>query len=149
MYVCGPTVYGRIHVGNARPFVVFSLLKRFLVHEGFRTTFVTNITDINDKIYLAARRLGRDSAGLAQEMVAAYLADTDRLDLGRPDHEPLASESLEGIIGLIDRLIAVGHAYEVAGDVYFQVRSYPQYGEISHRRVDHMDQGEGVEGRGN
>ncbi len=146
MYVCGPTVYGRIHVGNARPFVVFSLLKRFLVHEGYETTFVTNITDINDKIYLAARGLGRGSAELADEMTAHYIADTDGLELGRPDHEPLASESLAGIIELIQRLIEGGHAYPVSGDVYFQVRSYPQYGEISHRDVDHMDQGEGVEG---
>jgi cysteinyl-tRNA synthetase len=146
MYVCGPTVYGRIHVGNARPFVVFSLLKRFLVHEGYATTFVTNITDVNDKIYLAAQGLGRPSAELAAEMTAAYLADTDRLELGRPDHEPLASESLDEIIGLIERLVEAGHAYAVSGDVYFQVRSYPQYGEISHRHVDRMDQGEGVEG---
>jgi cysteinyl-tRNA synthetase len=146
MYVCGPTVYGRIHVGNARPFVVFSLLKRFLVHEGYATTFVTNITDVNDKIYLAAQGLGRPSAELAAKMTAAYIADTDRLELGRPDHEPLASESLDEIIGLIERLVEAGHAYAVSGDVYFQVRSYPQYGEISHRHVDRMDQGEGVEG---
>jgi cysteinyl-tRNA synthetase len=146
MYVCGPTVYGRIHVGNARPFVVFSLLKRFLVHEGFQTNFVTNITDINDKIYLAARREGRGSAGLAEEMTAHYLADTTGLGLGRPDHEPRATESLAEIIDLIERLIEVGHAYAVSGDVYFHVRSYPPYGEISHRDVDHMDQGEGVEG---
>jgi cysteinyl-tRNA synthetase len=148
MYVCGPTVYGRIHVGNARPFVVFSLLKRFLVHEGYVTTFVTNITDVNDKIYLAAQGLGRGSGELAAEMTAAYIADTDRLELGRPDHEPLASESMEEIIRLIERLIEAGNAYAVSGDVYFQVRSYPQYGEISHRHVDQMDQGEGVEGAG-
>jgi cysteinyl-tRNA synthetase len=146
MYVCGPTVYGRIHVGNARPFVVFSLLKRFLVHEGYDTSFVTNITDINDKIYLAARGLGRSSVELAEEMTAAYVSDTDRLGLGRPDHEPLASEYLEGIVRLIDRLIEAGHAYAVSGDVYFQVRSYPDYGAVSHRHVDQMDQGEGVEG---
>jgi len=146
MYVCGPTVYGRIHVGNARPFVMFSILKRFLVHEGYATSFVTNITDINDKIFLAAQSLGRASTDLAAEMTAAYLADTDRLGLGRPDYEPLASESLAGIIGLIERLVEAGHAYAASGDVYFQVRSYPRYGEISHRRVDDMDQGEGVEG---
>jgi cysteinyl-tRNA synthetase len=122
------------------------LLKRFLVHEGYATTFVTNITDVNDKIYLAAQGLGRPSAELAAEMTAAYIADTDRLELGRPDHEPLASESLDEIIGLIERLVEAGHAYAVSGDVYFQVRSYPQYGEISHRHVDRMDQGEGVEG---
>ena len=92
IYACGPTVYGPIHVGNARFFVVFSLLKRFLVHEGYVTTFVTNITDINDKIYLAARAQGVESARLAEEMTAAYLADTDALGLGRPDAEPLASQ---------------------------------------------------------
>ena len=79
-------------------------------------------------------------------MTSHYVADTDALGLGRPDHEPLASESLGGIIELIERLVEVGHAYPASGDVYFQVRSYPQYGEISHRHVDHMDQGEGVEG---
>ena len=146
MYVCGPTVYGRIHVGNARPFVVFSLLKRFLESQGYETTFVTNITDINDKIYAAARERGGGSTALAEEMTANYLADTDRLGLGRPDHEPLATENIAEIIDLIERLIEGGHAYAASGDVYFQVRSYPEYGEISHRDIEHMDQGEGLEG---
>jgi cysteinyl-tRNA synthetase len=146
IYVCGPTVYGRIHVGNARPFVVFSLLKRFLVHEGHPVVFVTNITDVNDKIYTAALQLGRPSEELAEEMTAAYVADTDRLGLGRPDFEPLASEAIDGMIGLIGRLIEGGHAYAVDGDVYFSVRSYPEYGELSHRNIDQMDQGEDVEG---
>ena len=82
IYACGPTVYGPIHVGNARPFVVFSLLKRFLVHEGFEVTFVANITDVNDKIYDAARARGIDSAELAREMAQRYIADTDALGLG-------------------------------------------------------------------
>ncbi len=146
MYVCGPTVYGRAHVGNARPFVVFSLLKRFLDSQGYRTEFVTNITDINDKIYAAARGRPGGSAQLAEEMTAAYVADTDRLGLGRPDHEPLATQNIPEIIALIERLIDGGHAYAVSGDVYFQVRRYPQYGEISHRDIDQMDQGEGLEG---
>jgi cysteinyl-tRNA synthetase len=146
MYACGPTVYGRIHVGNARPFVVFSLLKRFLVHEGYDVTFVANITDVNDKIYDAAHAAGIASAELAQEMTAAYIADTDALGLGRPDHEPLASETIPEIISLIERLIERGHAYQVNGDVYFAVRTYPLYGEISHREIDSMDQGEGLEG---
>jgi cysteinyl-tRNA synthetase len=146
IYVCGPTVYGRIHVGNARPYVVFSLLKRFLVHQGYNVDFVTNVTDVNDKIYAAAHEAGLPSAELAREMTAAYVADTDRLGLGRPDHEPLASETIGGIIELIERLVETGHAYAVSGDVYFHVRSYPKYGELSHRDVDEMDQGEGVEG---
>jgi cysteinyl-tRNA synthetase len=146
IYACGPTVYGRIHVGNARPFVVFSLLKRFLVHEGYDVTLVVNITDVNDKIYAAARAAGTGSEGLAREMSEAYFADTERLGLGRPDHEPLASETIGQIVELIERLVERGHAYAVDGDVYFSVRSYPRYGELSHRNVDDMDQGEGVEG---
>src|SRR2546421_6468636 len=146
IYVCGPTVYGRIHVGNARPYVVFLLLKRFLVHEGYEVNLVTNVTDVNDKIYAAAREAGVASEQLAGEMTAAYFADTDRLGLGRPDHEPLASATIEDMIELIAELIAGGHAYAVSGDVYFHVRSYPEYGELSHRRVEDMDQGEEVEG---
>src|SRR5438270_116135 len=148
IYVCGPTVYGRIHVGNARPYVVFSLLKRYLVREGFEVSFVANITDINDKIYAAALASGVGSEQLARQMAEAYRTDTDGLGLGRPDHEPLASETIPGIVGLIERLIERGHAYAADGDVYFSVRSYPDYGQISHRKVDDMDQGEGLEGDG-
>ena len=146
IYACGPTVYGRVHVGNARPFVVFSMLKRFLAHQGYNVTFVANITDVNDKIYAAAQKAGVPSERLAREMTAAYVADTDGLGLGRPDHEPLASETIAEIIALIEQLIAGGHAYEVEGDVYFQVRTYPRYGQLSHRDIDQMDQGEDVEG---
>jgi cysteinyl-tRNA synthetase len=146
IYACGPTVYGRVHVGNARPFVVFSLLKRFLVHHGYNVTFVANITDVNDKIYAAAQEAGVASAELAREMIEAYVADTDGLELGRPDHEPLASQTITEIVQLIERLIEREHAYAVDGDVYFRVRSYPEYGELSHRDIDEMDQGEGVEG---
>src|SRR5690349_21133360 len=148
IYACGPTVYGRIHVGNARPFVVFSLLRRFLVSEGYEVDFAANITDVNDKIYDAARSLGVGSAELAQKMTAAYIADTDALGLGRPDHEPLASETIGPRVELIERLVETGHAYAADGDVYFSVRSYPAYGEISHRQVDQMDQGEPREGGG-
>jgi cysteinyl-tRNA synthetase len=146
IYACGPTVYSRVHVGNARPFVLFLLLKRFLEHEGYAVTLVANVTDINDKIYEAAVRAGVPSDALAREMTAAYLADTDRLGLGRPDHEPLASETIGPIVELIADLVARGHAYEAAGDVYFRVRSLPRYGELSHRDIEDMDQGEGVEG---
>jgi cysteinyl-tRNA synthetase len=146
IYACGPTVYGRIHVGNARPFVVFSLLRRFLVSQGYEVNFVANITDVNDKIYAAAHAAGIASAELAREMTSAYVADTDRLGLGRPDHEPRASQTIGPIVGLIEQLIAGGHAYVTDGDVYFAVRSYPNYGELSHRNVDQMDQGDGIQG---
>jgi cysteinyl-tRNA synthetase len=146
IYACGPTVYSRVHVGNARPYVVFSLLKRFLEHEGLEAVLVANITDINDKIYAAARAARVPSDALAREMTAHYVADTERLGLGRPDHEPLASDYIDPIVALIADLEERGHAYAVGGDVYFRVRSLPGYGELSHRGLDQMDQGEGVEG---
>jgi cysteinyl-tRNA synthetase len=156
IYACGPTVYSRIHIGNARPFVAFSLLKRFLVHEGYEVTLVINVTDVNDKIYDAAkpdpasddpaRRAGRASGELACEMTRLYMQDTDALGLGRPDHEPLASATMDEIVAHIQALIERGHAYESAGDVFFSVRSDPAYGSLSHRRIEDMDQGEGVEG---
>jgi cysteinyl-tRNA synthetase len=146
IYACGPTVYSRIHVGNARPYVIFILLKRFLEHEGLKVRLVVNITDVNDKIYDAARLEGRPSAELAAEMTELYRADTDALGLGRPDREPLASEMMAAIIDHIAALVESGHAYPADGDVYFRVRSDPEYGTLSHRDLDDMDQGEGVEG---
>jgi cysteinyl-tRNA synthetase len=146
IYACGPTVYSRIHIGNARPFVVFSLLKRFLEHEGYTVTLVINVTDVNDKIYDAASAQHRASAELAEEMTAHYRADTDALGLGRPDHEPLASETMGPIIDYIDALVSADHAYAAGGDVYFRVRSDPGYGSLSHRQLENMDQGEDESG---
>jgi cysteinyl-tRNA synthetase len=146
IYACGPTVYSRIHIGNARPFVVFSLLKRFLAHEGYGVQLVINVTDVNDKIYEAARAQQRSSGELALEMTELYRADTDALGLGRPDHEPLASQTIAAIIDHIAALVERGHAYAAGGDVYFRVRSDERYGSLSHRRLDDMDQGEQVEG---
>jgi cysteinyl-tRNA synthetase len=142
IYACGPTVYSRIHIGNARPFVVFSLLARFLRSQGYRTKLVVNVTDVNDKIYAAAAAAGEPSAEFAARMTSVYLADTDRLGLGRPDAEPLASETIAGIVGLIAELIERGHAYESGGDVYFRVGSFEGYGKLSNRRPEDMDQGE-------
>ena len=143
IYACGPTVYGRVHVGNARPFVIFSLLKRFLEHEGYAVTFVANVTDINDKIYDAAREREIPSAELAGEMTRAYFEDTARLGLGRPDAEPLATETIPPIVALIETLVESGHAYEAGGDVYFRVASFPGYGKLSNRPLEEMQQGEG------
>ncbi len=142
IYACGPTVYSRIHIGNARPYVVFMLLKRFLEHEGYEVTFAANVTDINDKIYVAAREAGVPSGQLAHEMTKAYFDDTGRLGLGRPDAEPLATETVPQIVELIESLIERGHAYESGGDVYFSVPSYDRYGELSNRDPEQMDQGE-------
>jgi cysteinyl-tRNA synthetase len=143
IYACGPTVYAPIHVGNARPFVVFALLKRFLEHEGHEVTLVENVTDVNDKIYDAAREAGVPSEQLASEMSERYERDTDRLALGRPDHEPKASETIEPIVDLIGALIEQDHAYAAGGDVYFRVRTFPEYGKLSNRKLEDMDQGEG------
>jgi cysteinyl-tRNA synthetase len=148
IYVCGPTVYARIHVGNARPYVVFALFKRFLEHEGYEVALVENVTDINDKIYAAARERGVPSERLAREMADAYRRDTDRLGLGRPDHEPLASETIGPILELIEALVERGHAYASDGDVYFSVRRFPGYGRLSNRRLEDLlpaDQGEPAE----
>ncbi|HET9154952.1 MAG TPA: cysteine--tRNA ligase [Solirubrobacterales bacterium] len=142
IYACGPTVYSRIHIGNARPFVVFSLFARFLRSEGYRPKLVVNVTDVNDKIYVAARTAGKPSGEFAAEMTQAYFRDTDRLGLGRPDSEPLATETLAGIVALIQELVDSGHAYESGGDVYFRVRSFDPYGKLSNRRPEDMDQGE-------
>jgi cysteinyl-tRNA synthetase len=144
IYACGPTVYSRIHIGNARPFVVFSLLKRFLEHEGYDVSLVVNVTDVNDKIYDAARAQDRPSEELATEMTALYTSDTDGLGLGRPDHEPLASETMGPIVDYIQALIERDHAYAADGDVYFRVRSDDGYGSLSHRLLENMDQGEGA-----
>ncbi|HEY3759335.1 MAG TPA: cysteine--tRNA ligase [Solirubrobacteraceae bacterium] len=156
IYACGPTVYSRIHIGNARPFVLFSLMKRFLEHEGLRVTLVVNVTDVNDKIYIAAQAAGVPSERLAREMTAAYIADTDALGIARPDHEPLASETMGEIVAYIQTLLDTGHAYTVSyddaqdgparQDVLFRVRSDDAYGSLSHRQLEDMDQGEGVEG---
>ncbi|HEX2231858.1 MAG TPA: cysteine--tRNA ligase [Thermoleophilaceae bacterium] len=143
IYACGPTVYGRVHVGNARPFVVFALLKRFLEHEGYQVTLVENVTDVNDKIYDAARERGVPSEELARDMTAAYVEDTDRLELGRPDREPLASETIAEIVALIEALVESGHAYPAGGDVYFRVASFDGYGKLSNRPLEQMHQGEG------
>ena len=142
IYACGPTVYSRIHIGNARPFVIFSLFARFLRSQGYRAKLVVNVTDINDKIYAAAAVAGEPSAEFAARMTRAYLEDTDRLGLGRPDAEPLASQTIDGIVVLVADLLERGHAYESGGDVYFRVAGFEGYGKLSNRRPEDMDQGE-------
>jgi cysteinyl-tRNA synthetase len=142
IYACGPTTYGRIHIGNARPYVIFTLLKRLLAHLGYEAKLVINVTDINDKIYDAAREAGQPSDRFAAEMTAAYREDTDRLGLGRPDSEPMATGTIAEIVALIEALISGEHAYQANGDVYFRVRSFDGYGKLSNRDPAEMDQGE-------
>jgi cysteinyl-tRNA synthetase len=130
MYFCGPTVYQRIHVGNARPFIVSMWLRRWLEDQGYDVTLVENITDINDKIYTAAPG---DSARLAAEVSQWYIDDTGDLGLGRPDHEPKATETIPEIVALIGELVDRDLAYAAGGDVYYRVDRYPDYGALSGR----------------
>jgi cysteinyl-tRNA synthetase len=135
MYFCGPTVYARAHVGNARPFVFGMWLRAWLRRRGYDVTFVHNITDINDKIYKAAPGA---SAELAERATQWYVEDTDDLGLGRPDHLPRATETIPQIVRFISELIDRGFAYDVDGDVYFRVARYPEYGQLSNQRPDHL-----------
>ena len=139
MYVCGPTVYQRAHIGNARPFVVFSWLASWLREKGHEVTFVHNVTDVNDRIYDAAP--GR-SAELARDATRWYLEDTADLGLGMPDEMPLATESIPEIVALIEELVGAGFAYAVEGDVYYRVSRFPDYGRLSRQRPDRVEEQE-------
>jgi len=139
MYFCGPTVYQRAHIGNARPYVLGMWLRSWLRSRGYDVTLVHNITDINDRIYEAAPG---ESADLAARATQWYLEDTDLLGLGRPDALPKASEVVPQIIRFISELIRSGHAYESEGDVYFRVASFPEYGRLSGQRPDQVEEQE-------
>jgi cysteinyl-tRNA synthetase len=136
MYTCGPTVYQRIHIGNARPYVISMWLRRWLAERGYDVTLVENITDVNDKIYDAAP--GK-SAELAAQASQWYAEDTERLGLGRPDHEPKATETIPEIVALIEELVRDGFAYEAGGDVYFRVTRFSDYGRLSGQRLDQLE----------
>jgi cysteinyl-tRNA synthetase len=147
IYACGPTVYSRIHIGNARPFVVFSVLKRFLDRRGSRAVLVCNLTDVNDKIYDASRREGIASVEAAAKYSQAYVDDTNRLGLGRPTNEPTVTETMPQIIALIGDLIDKGLAYATAGDVYYRVDRFPGYGKLSGRKLEDLRSDEPGEGK--
>jgi cysteinyl-tRNA synthetase len=139
MYTCGPTVYQRIHIGNARPYVLSLWLKRWLELRGYDVTLVENITDVNDRIYEAAPN---HSAELAANAAQWYVEDTDELGLGRPDQEPRATQTIPEIIALIEELVQDGYAYESGGDVYFSVARFPSYGRLSGQRPDQVEEQE-------
>jgi cysteinyl-tRNA synthetase len=136
MYFCGPTVYARAHIGNARPFVLGMWLRAWLRERGYEATLVHNITDINDKIYEAAPGA---SAELAARATQWYLDDTADLGLGMPDSLPKATDAVPHIVSFIERLVESGHAYEAEGDVYFSVASDPEYGRLSRQRLEDME----------
>src|SRR3954449_8346786 len=136
MYFCGPTVYQRAHIGNARPFVLGMWLRAWLRRRGYAATFVHNITDVNDKIYDAAPGA---SAELADRATQWYLEDTGDLGLGMPDVLPKATDAVPSIVSFIEELVAGGNAYEADGDVYFSVATDPGYGRLSRQKVESME----------
>ena len=139
MYFCGPTVYARAHIGNARPFVLGMWLRSWLRERGYDATLVHNITDVNDKIYEAAPGA---SAELADRATAWYLEDVGDLGLGMPDHLPKVTEHIEPIVSFIEQLVDRGFAYAVDGDVYFRVSRFPEYGRLSGQRPDQVEEQE-------
>ncbi len=138
MYVCGPTVYNHIHIGNARTFVSFDVIRRHLMHSGYDVTFVSNLTDVDDKIIKRAEEEGRSSSEVAAEYTEAFIEAMDALGVMAPTVRPRATEEIDVMISTIESLVERGHAYEVEGDVYFSVKSDPSYGKLSGRSIDDM-----------
>jgi len=139
MYVCGPTVYNHIHIGNARTFLSFDVIRRYLEYKGFDVRFVQNVTDVDDKIINRANEEGRTSAEVAADYTEAFISAMHALGVKDPTVRPKATETIPQMIDLIERLIASGHAYESRGDVYFDVRSFPGYGKLSGRDIEEME----------
>ncbi|WP_165847779.1 cysteine--tRNA ligase [Ammonifex thiophilus] len=145
MYVCGPTTYNYIHLGNARALVVFDTVRRYLEYRGFRVFFVQNFTDIDDKIIKRAAEEKMDPRELALKYIEAYFEDADQINIKRADVHPRVSDHLPEIIELISLLIDKGFAYVAEGDVYFAVRKFPEYGKLSGRQLSELRAGARVE----
>ena len=141
MYVCGPTVYNHAHIGNARPMIVFDVLKRLLEAEGYTVTYVSNFTDVDDKIINKAREEGTTEQVIAERYIDAYREVRRLLNTEEPDITPRVTETMDEIIAFVDELVKSGHAYVADGDVYFSVESVPTYGEISHQKLDQLEAG--------
>lgn len=144
-YSCGPTVYDYFHVGNARPFIVFDVLRRWLEHEGYKVTFVQNFTDIDDKMIHRAHQENITVPELAERFIAEYHKDADALGIRRPDVAPRATEHIDEIIHTIEKIIANGHAYVSDGDVYFDIKSWPKYGSLCKQNLEDLEAGARIE----
>ncbi len=144
-YSCGPTVYDYFHVGNARPFIVFDVLRRYLEHLGYKVTFVQNFTDIDDKMIHRAHKEKITVPELAERFIAEYNKDADALGIRRPTFAPRATEHIPEIIHTIERIISNGHAYVSNGDVYFDVRSWKNYGSLCKQNIEDLEAGARVE----
>ena len=156
MYVCGPTVYNYIHIGNARTFISFDMIRRYLEWRKFEVIFVQNVTDVDDKIINKANEEGRSAAEVAEEYTKAFIEDMHAVNVKDPTVRPKATQEIDTMIDLVQDLINTGHAYATDdGDVYFSVRSFPSYGSLSGRNIDEMEAGhrdlrtEGIEERKN
>jgi cysteinyl-tRNA synthetase len=145
MYVCGPTVYNYIHIGNARPAIVFDTVRRYFEYRGFNVQFVSNFTDVDDKLIRAANQLGEDVPTIADRFIQAYFEDVSALGCKKADIHPRVMESMDIIIDFIAQLIEKGFAYESEGDVYFRTRSFNDYGKLSHQSIDDLQVGARIE----
>ena len=141
LYACGPTVYNYFHIGNARAFLFFDVVRRYFEYIGYEVTYVQNITDIDDKIIEQATEENRDFQEVAQKYAAAFLEDCARLGIGAPTHQPRATHVMPEIIALINKLVETNHAYEANGDVYFATTSLPEYGQLSGKKIDEQKTG--------
>ncbi|RLE37117.1 cysteine--tRNA ligase [Candidatus Acetothermia bacterium] len=142
MYVCGPTVYDHLHIGNLRPVLVFGALRRYMeLFKGWEVIYVQNITDVDDKLIARAQESGETVAEVAARYTEAYFQLLDRLGVVPPTHSPRATEHIAGMIDLVQQLIEKGYAYERGGDVYFRVRAFSEYGKLSGRSVDELRSG--------
>lgn len=144
-YVCGPTVYDFFHIGNARPFVLFDVFRRYLESTGYQVTFVQNFTDIDDKMIRRANEMGITVPELAEKFIGEYFQDADALGIRRATVNPRATHEIEEIIRIVVTLVAKGHAYEKEGDVYFSVASFPEYGKLSKQGIDELKSGARIE----
>jgi cysteinyl-tRNA synthetase len=145
MYVCGPTVYNYFHIGNARPFVFYDVVRRYLQYRGYQVTYVQNFTDVDDKIIRVAREEGVHPQAVADRFVEAYFQDADKLGIGRADEHPRVTEHMREIIAMIEDLVKKGFAYEVDGDVYYSTSQFPGYGKLSKQPIDDLLAGARIE----
>ena len=146
MYVCGPTVYDQIHIGNARTFLCFDVIRRYLTYKGYAVTFAQNLTDVDDKIINRANEQGRTAAEVAEECSQAFIEQMHRFGILDPDIRPRATREIAAMQEMIQGLIDQGYAYAVpSGDVYFSVRSDTNYGIVSGRNVDELMSGARIE----
>jgi cysteinyl-tRNA synthetase len=145
MYVCGVTVYDMCHVGHARAYVTADVLLRYLTYRGFDVLYVRNFTDVDDKIIKRASEVGDSTDALAERYIREFYTDMDALGVRRPRVEPRVTNHIPDIVRTVERLLARGHAYQVDGDVYFGVDSFPGYGRLSGRNLDDLKAGARVE----